>query len=230
MRLGIIAPMREEIMPLIEEFGMETYKKVSMVELYRKEMKNITVFACSGGVCKTNIAVATQVLIRETGADAVMLIGVSGALDPDLEIGDVILSESLIHHDVADEILTRTHPYMKESWIFSSIAMLQDIQESLKRRSLSYRVREGKIATGECFVQGEERERIIEKFAADCVDMESAAFAQVCYLNEIPFVVIRAMSDKANESAYETFEKNYKVAAKNSMDIIRWYLSYLKEI
>lgn len=229
MRVGIIAPMREEISPLIEELKMEKYKTVSMVELYRKEIGNLILFACSGGICKTNIAVSTQVLIHEGKPDSVILLGVSGALNPDLEIGDVILSTALIHHDVADEILTKFHPYMSESWIHSDIKMRRELKQIAEIKSRSYRVTEGRIATGEYFVHDERREKILEKFSPDCVDMESAAFAQTCYLNQLPFVVIRAMSDKANEESRENFVKNYKQAAQNSMEIVKEYVCYLKE-
>lgn len=224
MKIGLIGAMPEEIHPLMERLELSSYKKISMVELYRGKIENLEIIACTGGICKTNMAVSTQVLISEGGCEQIILMGVSGALQPGLDIGDIVVAEALIHHDVSDEILTKFHPYMKESWIYADRAISQEIIECIRGKTKTYSVKQGRIATGEFFVHDERREEIIRNFNADCVDMESAAFAQVCYLNELPFAVIRAMSDKANEESHHSFKENYRMAALNSMDLIETYI------
>ncbi|MDO4793961.1 MAG: 5'-methylthioadenosine/adenosylhomocysteine nucleosidase [Filifactor alocis] len=224
MKIALIGAMPEEILPLIERLGLKPYEKISMVQLYRGKVGKVEIFACTGGICKTNMAVSTQVLIRESGCEQIILIGVSGALDPELDIGDIVVAEALVHHDVSDEILTKFHPYMKESWIYSDERITGDVIESTKGEVKTYKVLKGRVATGEFFVHDERREEIVRNFDADCVDMESAAFAQVCYLNDLPFTVIRSMSDKANEDSHRSFKENYKTAALNSMDLIETYI------
>ncbi|MFC4805544.1 5'-methylthioadenosine/adenosylhomocysteine nucleosidase [Filifactor villosus] len=224
MKIGMIGAMPEEILPLIERLGLKPYEKISMVQLYRGKVGKIEIFACTSGICKTNMAISTQVLIRESGCEQIILIGVSGALNPRLDIGDIVVAEALVHHDVSDEILTKFHPYMKESWIYADRRITEDVIESIQEEVKTYGVLRGRVATGEFFVHDERREEIVQNFNADCVDMESAAFAQVCYLNEIPFAVIRSMSDKANEDSHRSFKENYRMAALNSMDLIETYI------
>ncbi len=244
MKIGVIGPMKEEIFPFIEKYQMTQWKRVSMITVYRGNIGKMEVYACQCGICKTNVAVAAQLLIRECGMDQMILSGVAGALNPDLEIGDIVVSNALIHHDVEEHILKKFPPFMESSWIFANPEMVKICLQSytlgteehdfekirrngtLDDRKRNFRCISGKIASGETFIDLDKREHILQKFNPDCVDMESAAFAQVCYLNEIPFVVIRAISDKANGDSYENFIQNYKHAAKNSLQVVETYIAH----
>ncbi len=220
MRIGLIGPMENEIMPLIEKIENKEVIKYAMLNFYKGDFQGVPVVAVKSGICKVNAAIATQVLIDKFDVSTIILTGVAGALDDRLHIGDIVIGDEIAYHDVAEDILTEHHPRMDDIYFKADRKMILKSINILEESHFKDRFYLGRIITGETFITHKERYELIKNFRPLCVDMESASVAHVCYANNIPFLVIRAMSDSADESGLENFEKNLKVAALNSLFLV----------
>ncbi|MCB2299278.1 5'-methylthioadenosine/S-adenosylhomocysteine nucleosidase [Clostridium tagluense] len=150
----------------------------------------------------------------------IILTGVAGALNKQLEIGDIVISSEVAYHDVSPGILTEYHPWMEDIYFRPDVELLKLCENVSKSFSITSKCHVGRIITGEAFITNNERESLIEKFNPICVDMESASVAHTCYVNNIPFIIIRSVSDGANENASETFAINIEMAALNSIKLV----------
>lgn len=178
-----------------------------------------TVVVCSG-IGKVNAAVCAQTIICEFGATVVVNVGVAGNTCKDLKVLDVVISNELVFHDVDLSLFERYYPFKRE---FTADAVLVSLCEAVLKnmtdRSFDYRI--GRIATGDVFVNDPAtRDDIVSRLSPLCVEMEGASIGQVASMNNIPFVVIRSMSDNADESADETYDNWLEKAAEHSASIV----------
>ena len=217
--IGIIGAMEVEVASLKEQMkDIQVTRKASM-EFYSGIIEGKNVVVVRSGIGKVNAAVCTQILIDDFKAEVVINTGIAGSLNADINIGDIVVSTDLIHHDmnaVAFGYPVGQIPQM-EAFSFHSEEANPDIE-----------VFEGRIASGDQFVADQGvKDFITKEFGAYAVEMEGAAIAQAAYLNNVPFLVIRAISDKADGSAemdYPTFEAQ---AAEHSFKLT---LRILKDI
>lgn len=219
MRVGVIGPMSYEIEPLMEKLEEVEIVEKAMLDFYVGIYEKVSVVAVRSGICKVNAAIATQILIDEFEVDRIILTGVAGALNDRLHIGDTVIGTEIAHHDVDGMILTKYHPHMEEIFFRPDKDMIEDAIKVSKDLDLGNNIYKGRIITGETFITDKERDHLIEAFSPMCVDMESASVAHVCYTNDIPLVVIRSMSDSADEESEDSFEKNVIFAADRSLAI-----------
>ncbi len=192
--------------------------------------KNIVIV--KSGVGKVFAAMICERLIDEFNPTAVIFTGVGGALNKELEIGDVVVSRDCIQHDLDAEALGFPRgeiPFTKHR-IFTAdkhlrkYALLTKIQER--------KIIEGRILTGDQFITKKEMQNhryLIDELKGDAIDMEGGSIAQVCTINKIPFIIIRTMSDKANGDAVQDFNKFAVEVAKNSYKVVSSVLKNLKE-
>jgi adenosylhomocysteine nucleosidase len=198
-----------------------------MIDFHIGRFGNIDVVAAFSGVCKVNAAIATQIMIDRFDVSQIILSGVAGALSDSLQVGDIVIGTEIAYHDVAREILTEYHPWMPDIYFKSDKSLMEHIIDISKSLELENKCHTGRIITGEKFITENERYNLIETFEPLCVDMESASVAHVCYANNIPFIVIRSMSDFANEDGSESFEDNMEAASLNSLSIVEELLKRL---
>ena len=229
MRIGILGPTEREIMPFISKISNKKLSEHAMLKFYSGMYEDVEVVSVFCGICKVNAAIATQILISKFEVTHIVLTGVAGALSSELEIGDTVISSEVAYHDVANEILTEYHPWMKDIYFRPDGELLKLCEDISKTLSSTSKCHSGRIITGETFVTHNEREGLIENFNPLCVDMESASIAHTCYVNNIPFIVIRSMSDNADESGLETFENNMEMAALNSIKLVEELIKKLGE-
>ncbi|GCD10553.1 5'-methylthioadenosine/adenosylhomocysteine nucleosidase [Clostridium tagluense] len=220
MRIGVIGPTEKEIMPFINKISNKKLSESSMLKFYSGVYAGVEVVSVLCGVCKVNAAIATQLLISKFEVTHIILTGVAGALNKQLEIGDIIISSEVAYHDVSPEILTEYHPWMEDIYFRPDVELLKLCENVSNSFSITSKCHVGRIITGEAFITNNERESLIEKFDPLCVDMESASVAHTCYVNNIPFIIIRSVSDGANENASETFAINIEMAALNSIKLV----------
>lgn len=220
MRIGVIGPTENEIMPFVEKIENKEVRRHAMLNFYIGSFEGISVVAVFSGVCKVNAAIATQILIDRFEVDKVILTGVAGALDDKLIIGDIAIGNEIAYHDVVRGILTDYHPWMEDIYFKSDNEMTRDCLEISEELNLKNKCYLGRIVTGEAFISHKERYKIIEDFAPLCVDMESASVAHVCYVNDVPFLVVRAMSDSADENGLESFEENVEAVSLISLSLV----------
>jgi adenosylhomocysteine nucleosidase len=217
MRIGIIGPTENEINPYINKIEDKRTIRHAMIDFHLGRYKNSEVVAAFSGVCKVNAAIAAQIMIDRFDVTILILTGVAGALSDSLEVGHIVIGSEIAYHDVAKEILTEYHPWMQDIYFKSDNNLIEQAIDISKSLGLKNRCHVGRIITGEKFITENERYNLIERYEPLCVDMESASVAHVCYANNIPFIVIRSMSDFANEDASESFESNMEAAALNAL-------------
>ncbi len=221
MSIGIIGATEHEIAPFLSAMHNVKTENHAMLKFHKGNYANADVIALFCGVCKVNAAIAAQILIDSYQASQIIVVGVAGAIHTELHIGDTVISSEIAYHDVADEVLTQYHPWMKSIYFTADEDMVRGISEA---NADDPSVRVGRIVTGEAFIDQDGRKEIIRKYNPLCVDMETASIAHVCYANSVPFAAIRSMSDTPHKSGNNVFEKYGQAAAEKSVRILTRYL------
>ena len=212
-KLGIIGAMEIEVAILKSKLENPRVTRVGPMEFFEGTLAGCEVVIVMCGVGKVHAAMCTQVLCSSFGVNAIVNTGVAGSLDAQLDICDVLVSTDAIQHD-----MDVTHLGYAVGKVPGLDVQAFPADEKLRR--LAFEVSEairpghtkmGRVATGDQFVSSQAlKDRIIADTAAKCTEMEGAAIAQVAYVNRVPFVILRAISDKADGSAeldYPTFER-----------------------
>ncbi len=214
VKVGIIGAMELEVSALKGQIKGITVKKKAGMEFCEGKIGETSVVVVRCGIGKVNAALCVQILCDDFGVSHIINTGVAGSLNNDLNIGDILISKDAVHHDVDVTIFSYKIGEVPQLGVreFPADRGLIDSAEkaiSENQPDLNYRV--GRVASGDQFISSSEaKDRIIKNFEADCAEMEGASIAHGAYLNGIPFVIIRAISDKADGSAeqdYPTFEK-----------------------
>ncbi|MBB3114425.1 adenosylhomocysteine nucleosidase [Paenibacillus phyllosphaerae] len=221
-KIGIIGAMVEEIDLLhkhVEKTGSFEKAGITYVE---GKLHGRDVIFCKSGVGKVNAAVCTQLLV-DAGVDCILFTGVAGAVDPALNIGDIVVSTTCLQHDMDVTPLGFARgqiPY-QEVWEFEADPALVQLALDACERQFQGRSVKGKVLSGDQFIASRDVVRsLYEELGGACAEMEGAAVAQVCAMNSTPFVIIRAMSDKADGSAHVNFAEFTVEASVNSHRII----------
>ena len=224
--IGIIGAMASEVDGLKAIMSDAKIKNVSTVDFYSGSINGTDVVVAQAGVGKVNAAVTAQTMILEYGVDMLINIGVAGGIADSLKIGDIVVASSLVEHDmdttaIGDEpgfITGIDKVYMDTDKKVSD--MILECADDLKLHTLS-----GVIATGDIFVSTDQvRDRLRNQFNAVAAEMEGGAIGHVCTMNNIPFAVLRAMSDCANDDSKVDFPVFAAEAAKKSIEIIKLFL------
>ena len=140
-------------------------------------------------------------------------------MHPKLELYDTAISTEVAYHDVASNILTEFHPWLETVFFKADQGLLNLTKMAVDKLEQKYKVYWGRMVTGEAFVADEGRQKINEQFEPLTVDMETASIAHVCYVNHIPFISIRSITDTATHSGTESFEENCEKASIIAKDI-----------
>lgn len=231
-KIGIIGAMDEEIQLLKQEMIISEIVNIANMEFYVGKLYNQEVILVRCGIGKVNAAICTQILIGQFNVKAVINTGVAGAIHHELEVMDVVISTDVQQHDFdvtgfgykIGEI-----PRMERS-IFTADSSLVDLAFEASRNLLTEnKVMKGRIVSGDIFVSsGQLKDKLWTVFNGFCTEMEGAAIGHTCFVNGIPFVIIRSMSDKADGSAHVNFNEFVEKAAKLSKDIVRNMLTQMK--
>ncbi len=226
-KVGILCAGDREFAPFLPHLqGCKTSQK-TMLTFHEGIVCDTPIVALFCGVCKTNAAVAAQILIDTYHVDMVINGGTAGGMDASVGILDTVISTEIAHHDMQSNILTAFHPWMSSEYFYADEPLINLARIAIKPFEHRHRIHFGRMVTGEAFISDERREGINAAFAPLSVDMETASIAQVCYVNRIPFIAIRTITDDANHSASENFEKNCQTASEISKEIILALLSEL---
>lgn len=205
MKIGIIFAMNEELNALKKYLTINKTNKIYDLEFIEGTINDISCVLVECGIGKVNAARCTQVLIDNYKLDYVLNIGVAGGVDTSLKIGDIVVGERLVQHDF--DITAFDHekgyiPNIGDKFIDASKEL---IELSKKSNNL---VKYGVIASGDIFcTEVKMSNKINNKFNALCVEMEGAAVAQVCFLCNVPFLIIRSISDVPNNDNQITFDE-----------------------
>ncbi|MBE5946514.1 MAG: 5'-methylthioadenosine/adenosylhomocysteine nucleosidase [Lachnospiraceae bacterium] len=229
--LGIIGAMDEEVSKLKEIMDdIEISTRASM-EFYKGKMCGKDVVVVRSGIGKVNAGICTQILVDIYGVDSVINTGIAGSLNADIDIGDIVLSTDALQHDMDATGFgyePGVIPRMETSTFIADEKLRRVAKESCEKVNPDIKVFEGRVVSGDQFISDKGRKTYIEEnFKGSCTEMEGAAIAQAAYLNNIPFLIIRAISDKADDSAtvdYPTFEAK---AIEHSVKLVKEMVSRL---
>ncbi|HKM00666.1 MAG: 5'-methylthioadenosine/adenosylhomocysteine nucleosidase [Tissierellia bacterium] len=227
MKIGIIGAMDIEVEELIN--SMEEIKKetISSIDFYEGKIQNKNVVVAKCGVGKVHAAVCTQTMILKYAPDAIINTGVAGSLSPDLDIADIVISDGVVQHDF--DISSFGHPVGLISGLdLVKITCNEELVRKLGNAAKTLEdthVAVGTVASGDQFIcSKEKKDYIVDNFNALCTEMEGAAIGHVCYINNVDFCIIRAMSDKADGTAHMDFPSFVEIAVKKSITLINNFL------
>ena len=228
IKVGIICAGDREIEPFLPHIQNCSTSKKAMLKFYEGTVNEVNVVALFCGVCKTNAAIATQILIDSYNVDLVINAGTAGGMDSTLEIFDMVVATDVAHHDIHEDILTDFHPWMPSIYFKSDETLLSMSKVVSERFQTGHKIYFGKMVTGEKFLTDEGRDEINSAFKPLSIDMETASIAHTCYVNGVPFISIRSITDTAKHSGEETFDKNCVAASTISKDFVLELLMELK--
>lgn len=228
--IAIIGAMDEEIELFHKEMQQmkETHK--AGITFYSGVLFDQQVVLCKSGVGKVNASICTQILIDQFHVDNVIFTGVAGGVDPALNIGDLVISTECQQHDIDASILgfPRGQIPFAEHSIFPADEKLVAYAVESGKQFEDVQVICGKVISGDQFIADEEQVKALyQEFNAACVEMEGAAVAQACFLNQVPFVIIRSLSDKADKSAPVNFQEFTRLAAQRSYLMVKGMLALI---
>lgn len=224
MVLGIIAAMSEELELILQDMKLKNKKTVANLTFNEGTLYDKNVVAVVCGIGKVNAAICTQILISEFSVDKVINIGVAGGVNKDIYPGDVVIGNSLVEHDIDCSVFgdpVGQIPRM-DTFDFKADDTLVNLAKDSCNKLNNINSFVGRIVSGDQFIASQEKVQYLEKeFNAFSCEMEGASIAHVCYSNNVPFVIIRSISDNANNGAHVDFEKFTPIAVKNSTAIVK---------
>ena len=221
--IGIIGAMEEEVAILKEKMeDVRIIKKASM-DFYEGTLAGRKAVVVRSGIGKVNAGICAQILADVFSVEAIINTGIAGSLNKDINIGDIVLSTDVVQHDMdATGFGYRKGqiPQMPVFYFAADEKLRQLAAEVCREVNPDIQVFEGRIASGDQFVcdQGV-KDGIVSEFAAYATEMEGAAIGQAAYLNEIPFLVISAISDKADGSAHMDYAEFEMAAIEHSVKL-----------
>ncbi|MBQ8150332.1 MAG: 5'-methylthioadenosine/S-adenosylhomocysteine nucleosidase [Clostridia bacterium] len=219
MRIGIICAGDREVAPFLPLIEDDHITEKAMLTFHEGAIRGVPAVCLYSGVCKVNAAIATQILIDTFHVDAVINAGTAGGMDERLQIFDTVICTEAAYHDVAPDLLTEFHPWLENQFFQADPELLQLARTAATEAAAAGHVYFGRMVTGEAFITDEGRQRINEGYAPLSVDMETAAIAHVCYVNRIPFLAIRTITDTPSHSGAAHFEENCLRASAIARDI-----------
>ena len=225
-KIGILCAGDDELKPFLSCIENIVVTEKAMLKFYEGNINGVSVVALYSGVCKVNAAITTQILIDTFCVDSIINAGTAGGMDKDINLFDTIISTQTVHHDVDEGILTEFHPWLSSIY-FNADEKLLNIAKTICNKFNN--VYFGRMVTGEKFIEDNNRDSINQKHSPLSVDMESASIAHVCYVNQIPFISVRTITDTATHSGIEKFEENCTQASIITKDFVLEFLSQLNK-
>lgn len=230
-KIGIIGAMELEVEQLKEKMTTERVVEKAAMRFYEGTLNGAKVVIVRSGVGKVNAGICVQILADEFQVTHIINTGVAGSLNAVLDIGDILVSNDALYHDVDATIFGYQPgevPQLGTREFQADPVMVKAAVEACGEVNRDIRVRTGRVVSGDQFISSKEvKERLIAGFAGDCAEMEGAAVAHGAYLNKIPFVIIRAISDKADDSAEVEYPVFERAAAVHSARLVEKMVTLL---
>lgn len=224
MILGIIGAMDEELEILLKDMDLHEEKKMANMTFNKGNLWNNEVVSVVCGIGKVNAAICTQILISNFNVDKVINVGVAGGISKDIYPGDIVIADNLVEHDMDTTAFGDAYGQVPrlDTFDFKCDSTLVELARKACAKVEGINTFVGRIVSGDVFVDSLEKIKWLEaEFSALSCEMEGASIAHTCYLNNIPFVVIRSISDNANNGAHMDFKKFTPIAVKNSTVILK---------
>lgn len=231
--IGIIGAMEIEVKNLVSTMENPNKTETANLVFYTGKLSGKDVTVVQSGVGKINAALCAQILCREFKCNCVVNTGIAGAMAEGLGIFDFVVSTAAVHHDVDVKIFgyefghvpgLPVRDFPADEKLVAAVERAFAASETCKDHKLV----KGLVASGDQFISsGEKKSFIKSNFNAACCEMEGASIAHACYLNKTPFVIVRCMSDMADDAATSTYTFNEETAAGESTELM---MNLIKEI
>ena len=231
MKIGIIGAMDVEVASLQDKMNIEQTISYAGMSFCEGSLGSTPVVIVRSGICKVNAAICVQLLVDHFQVTHIINTGVAGSLDNDINIGDIVVSTDAQYHDVDATIFGYQKGEIPQMGVVSfpadpmlRAAAVKAVQEAAPDVS----VHEGQVISGDQFISTHaKKEELMRDFHGKCAEMEGAAIAQASYVNKIPYVIIRAISDKADESVAESYDQFEAKAAVHCANIVEYMVKHL---
>ena len=220
--IGIIGAVKDETEPLFGQLEASVQSTTASITFTSGTLHGKQVIIATSGIGKVNSSLCTQLLMSEFHCTHIINIGTAGAIDDSLKTGDVVISSEVIEHSVDLSPLGYKKGQIPGMAVlaFPADANLVMLAEKVAQSFQNLQYSKGRIVSGDSFIASEEsKEAIHTEFNALAVEMEGAAIGHVCFLNDIPFVVIRSISDGAGSNASESYEAHANELALESCEL-----------
>ncbi len=225
-KIGIIGAMQVEVDDLKNEMTSVKTKNAGGLEFFEGKLDETDVVIVRSGIGKVNAALCAQRLILEFGCTHIINTGIAGAMASGLTTLDFVVSSDAVYHDMDAVYFGYKIGQIPQMDVFSFKADQQMIEKAKEvfgtlEESKEHKIVEGRIATGDQFIADSvTKKKIADNFEPACVEMEGTAIAHTCHVNKIPFVIIRCMSDTADDGSKQKYDFNETVAAKMSAHLV----------
>ena len=223
--VGIIGAMEQEVARLKEVMENVSITTRAGMDFYEGILEGKKVVVVQSGIGKVNAGMCTQILVDLFQVEAVINTGIAGSLNNDINIGDIVLSTDVLHHDMDATGFGYPKgqiPRMDTLSFAADERLIKLAGEACKNAVPEIGVHVGRVVSGDQFISDKAvKERISSNFDGFCTEMEGAAIAQVSYLNKVPFVILRTISDKADDSATMDYPAFEKLAIANNVKVMK---------
>lgn len=230
-KIGIIGAMELEVETLKSKMNVKKTTRKADMDFVEGTLNGVESVIVRSGIGKVNAGICAQILADLFDVTHIINTGIAGSLDADIDIGDIVVSTDVVQHDM--DVRVFGYPLGEIPQIgrlsFPADEKMAELAKAVcEKVNPEVKVFSGRIVSGDQFVCDKDvKKKIIENFHALCTEMEGAAIGQAAYLNKIPFVILRAISDKADDSAemdYPTFEKK---AAEHCAKLVEEFIAEL---
>ncbi|WP_080146190.1 5'-methylthioadenosine/adenosylhomocysteine nucleosidase [Marinilactibacillus piezotolerans] len=229
MKIGIIAAMEQEVRVLVDHIEHKETQTIANQTFFNGTINHQEVTVVQSGIGKVNAAIATALLIQTFKVDAVMNTGSAGGIKEGLHVGDLVLSTELTYNDVDAQVFGYDFgqvPQMPTRYQ-ADAQLIEQVAAAAEQTGWS--IIQGLIVTGDSFIADQKRTSEIRAAFSEALvtEMEGTAVAQTCYQFDVPVIVIRALSDTADEEASVSFDTFIEQAGKQSADMVLQFLTNL---
>ena len=229
--IGIIGAMEEEVEALKEAMEIRKTEEVAGMVFCEGVLCGKDAVVVRSGIGKVNAGICAQILVDYFDVDMLINTGIAGSLDARIDIGDMVISTDAVHHDMDATIFgdpARQVPRMDTLAFPADGVLVEKAKAANEKANPEIRTFTGRVASGDQFISSAEaKERIVSMFHPLCTEMEGAGIAQAAYLNKVSYVIIRAISDKADNSAVMDYPEFERQAITHSVRLMKELVTLL---
>ncbi len=222
-KIGIIAAMNEEMQEIKNIMTDIRKKDIYNLHFFEGKINSKECVLVECGIGKVNAARTTQIMIDYYDIEYIVNIGTAGATDKCVNALDVVIGQKLIQHDFDISAFGHEKGFITGigQYVYSDDTLVEKCKEAIEGISSKYNVHIGTIASGDVFCTDVKMsENLFNNYKALCVEMEGAAIGQIAYLDNVPFIVIRSISDSPNGNNHIDFDEYLKIASKRGAEFL----------
>lgn len=217
---GIAGAIEQEIRCIIENLSEDSVSQWGRRRIHTGKIKNQDVVVMATGVGKVKTAASLQYMLDHFPIEAVVFTGAAGAVNPEVKAGDIVISQKVVQHDF-DLDGKGIVEGMKIPWLEANRGLIDLAVRASHELGFEEKLHLGRILTGDqAVIDSKKRKWLWDTFQGDCVEMEGVAVASVCFQNSIPFVIIRAITDLADEHSRNDFRRTMSKACEDAANIV----------